>query len=421
LPDTATAAGGLIRPFAGIRPTAQHAADVAAPPYDVMSVDEARAMAGDNPWSFLHISRPEIDLPAGTDVYAPEVYQRADLNMRAMLDAGVLVREPSPAFYVYRAESGDHRQTGLVFAASLEAYRANRIRRHELTRPDKETDRTRQIDAIGAQTGPVMVVHRADADLAALFDEIAGAEPEFSVTAEGGVRHTLWAVRDDDAMARLGATFDAMEALYIADGHHRSAAASRVADERGRANPDHRGDEPYNFFLAVSFPDDEVRILDYNRVVRDLGGHSAEEFLAEIGARFTVEAVDAPARPDRRGVLGMYVANNWYRLSLPGDANPATDPLARLDVNLLSTQILDPVLGIRDVTTDPRIDFVGGIRGLEALADRVDSNAVAAAFALYPTDIRDLFAVADAGLIMPPKSTWFEPKLADGLISYSLE
>lgn len=409
----------LFRPMTGLRPLPEYADDVAAPPYDVVSFDEARALADGKPWSFLHISRPEIDLPEGTDPYAPEVYAAGAENLRRLVDRGVLVRDPVPSFYVYRLTADGHVQTGVVGAASVDAYDSNRVRRHELTRPTKEDDRVLQIDTVGAQTGPVLLAHRPDPRLSALLADSARGAPAYEVVDRDGVTHAVWAVADPDHTARIQETFEAMDALYIADGHHRSAAASRVAAARREANPYPRGDEAYESFLAVSFPSDEMRILDYNRVVRDLNGLSAEQFLARVGARFRLEPAGGPARPRRKGEVGLYVENRWYRLS-------ALDPLpdaARdsLDVTLLADRLLSPVLGIDDPRTDPRIEFIGGSRGLDELQRRVDTQGFAAAFALYPTSMDELMAVAEAGEIMPPKSTWFEPKLADGLVSNPLD
>ena len=411
----------LIRPFAALRPATNRAQDVAAPPYDVLSTEEARAMAGGRPWSFLHISKPEIDLAPGTDPYGEEVYAKAAANMAAMVEAGVLVRDDKPCYYVYRLVMGDHIQTGIVAAGSVAAYEANRIRRHEHTTPVKEDDRVRQIEAVNAQTGPVFVTHRADQTVAAIVGRASAGAPNLQATLDNGVEHTLWVVDDDPEIENLTNAFEAMDAIYIADGHHRSAAASRVTAARRQANPDHTGDESYNSFLVVSFPDDEVLILDYNRVLKDLNGLSAADFLARIEGEFTVAEQDAPVRPDGAGRFGMYVDGRWYALTVKGDLPPESQPVARLDISLLGDRLLEPVLGISDPRTDKRIDFVGGARGLEELQRRVDSGDWAVAFALYPTSLADLMAVADAGEVMPPKSTWFEPKLADGIVSLVLD
>jgi len=418
--DAKTEIIGLIRPFAGIRPGAGWAEKVAAPPYDVLSTEEAIARAGDNQWNFLHVSRPEIDLPPGSDSHAPAAYAKSAENMTRMLAEGVLARDAKPAYYVYRVAGDGRSQTGLVAAASVAAYDAGRIRRHELTRPEKVEDRTRQIDALNAHTGPVMTAFRSNPAVSALLKKISARNPDIDVVADHGVQHCLWVVDDEAEIDSLTQAFETMEALYIADGHHRSEAASRVAQEHRAANPDHRGDEPYNFFLSVNFPEEEVNILDYNRVVRDLGIHDAEQLLTEIGKRFDVQPSDTAYRPDQPRHFGMYLDGRWYGLSLSAGFEIPDDPVARLDINILAANLLDPLLGIVDQRVDKRIDFVGGIRGLGELERRVDSGEMAVAFAIFPTRIDDLMAVADTGREMPPKSTWFEPKLADGLVSYPI-
>jgi uncharacterized protein (DUF1015 family) len=403
----------LIRPFAGLRPVNEHAADVVAPPYDVLTVAEARERARGRPWSFLHISRAEIDLPEGTDPYAPEVYARAATNLERMLQAGILVRDPEPGYYVYRLVMDGHSQTGLVAAASVVDYDSNRIRKHEFTRPDKEDDRVRQIEALQAQTGPVLLAYKSDAAVDALLAGVTEGPPEVDLMADDGVGHMLWVVRERALIQRITAVFDAMDALYIADGHHRSAAASRVAAARGSGSD-------ADCFLSVIFPHEQMQILDYNRVVRDLGELSPEGFLARIAAAFRVAPAAVPVHPDAPGVFGMYLGGQWYRLVIHTDRVPE-DPVGRLDVSLLADNLLAPVLGIEDPRRDPRIDFVGGIRGLGELEKRVDSGEMQVAFSLHPTRMEELMAVADAGRVMPPKSTWFEPKLADGLVSHVLD
>lgn len=408
----------LIQPFAALRPAPGRADDVVAPPYDVLSTAEARERAQGRPWSFLHISKPEIDLPAGTDPYAPEVYAKAAENLRAMVAAGVLARDPAPCYYAYRIVMGEHSQTGLVAAASVSDYDTNRIRKHEFTRPDKEDDRVRQIDALDAQTGPVLLAYPDAPEVDAILAATAAGTPNSDATLDG-VRHTLWVIRDAAIQARLTAAFNAMHALYIADGHHRSASASRIAAARRAANPVHTGGEAYNHFLSVIFPAHEMRIMDYNRVITDLNGLTAEAFLDKLGGAFSVEPAAAAVKPDRPGTFGLYLGGRWYRLAIRADLVPA-DPVGRLDVSLLQNNLIAPILGITDPRRDKRIDFVGGIRGLAELEKRVDSGEMALALALHPTRMEDLMAVADANEVMPPKSTWFEPKLADGLASHLL-
>jgi uncharacterized protein (DUF1015 family) len=411
----------LIRAFSGLRPAEGRSADVAAPPYDVMNEAEAREMVKGRPWSFLHISRPEVDLPEGTDPYAPEVYAKAAENLRKMEQEGILVRDSKPCFYVYRLTMGDHVQTGLAAAASVEAYDQDRIKKHEFTRPAKEDDRVRQVDALNAQTGPVFLVYRSTPDVDDLLAQISSSAPDMDVTAADGVRHEIWVVSDESINARLTAAFDAMDALYVADGHHRSAAGSRVGNARKAKNPNHSGEEPYNYFLSVIFPHNQMQILDYNRVIRDLNGLQAEEFLQQLQDSFSVEASGTPVKPARPAEFGMYLDRQWYRLRLNPERIPSDDPVGRLDVSLLASNLIEPLLGISDPRRDSRIDFVGGIRGLEGLEKRVDSGEMRLAFSLFPTSMEDLMAVADAGEVMPPKSTWFEPKLADGLVSHLLD
>jgi len=411
----------LIRPFAGLRPAPAYAAAVAAPPYDVLSTDEARVRAAGKPWSFLHISKPEIDLPPGTDPHALRVYAKAAENLQRMLREGVLARDPQPCYYVYRLTMGEHVQTGLVAAASLADYATNRIRKHELTRPDKEDDRVRQIEALDAQTGPVLLAYPQAPEVDAALQQATAQPSHTHVEADDGVGHTIWVLSDPVAVSALTAAFDAMPALYIADGHHRSAAAARVAAARRRANPGHTGMESYNYFLAVAFPHHELRILGYNRLVKDLKGMSVLEFQMRIGRQFSMRSSDTAVRPERHGEFGLYLRKHWYRLEIKPELAQPADPVRRLDVSLLADCLLAPVLGIEDPRTDSRIDFVGGIRGLGELERRVDSGEAAAAFSLYPTRMEDLMAVADTGRVMPPKSTWFEPKLADGLVSHVLD
>lgn len=411
----------LIRPFAGLRPVPEHAADVAAPPYDVLNSKEARLRAAGKPWSFLHISKPEIDLPEGMDPYDPAVYARGASNLAHLREAGILRQDEKPCYYLYQLRMGAHEQTGLVAVASVEDYDSNRIRRHEFTRPDKEDDRMRQIDALHAQTGPVLLAYPADPAVDTLLESLARGTPDVDIVADDGINHRLWVIRDADIVAKISRLFSAMPAFYIADGHHRSASASRVAAARRVNRPDPRGDESYEYFLTVIFPHVQMQILDYNRVVRDLHGLSPAAFLAEVGQHFSVETCREPVRPRQRGEFGMYLGGQWYRLQISPALIPDHDPVSRLDVSLLAEHLLRPVLGISDPRRDPRIDFVGGIRGLRELEKRVDSGEMAVAFSLYPTQMSELMAVADAGEVMPPKSTWFEPKLADGLVSYLLD
>ncbi len=403
----------LIRPFRALRPAPGRAAAVLAPPYDVLSSAEARERANGKPWSFLHISKPEIDLDPAVDPYDPAVYARAAENLQRMIKAGVLVRDDKPVYYVYRLTGRGRAQTGLAAVAALADYATNRIRKHEHTTPVKEDDRARQIEAINAQTGPVMMGYPAAPNIDALIARAAERAPDVDVTAEDAVRHELWVIDDAATIAALTKAVDALPALYIADGHHRAAAAARVA--AGRSG------EAAAYFLSVLFPHHEMTILDYNRVLRDLNGRSPDELLAKLRERFGVVASDKPVRPAACGEFGMVLAGRWYRLTIKPELVPASDPIGRLPITLLTKNVIEPLLGVSDPRTDKRIDFIGGARGLEELERRVASGEWAAAFALYPTEMTDLMAVADAGGIMPPKSTWFEPKLADGMVSHVLD
>ena len=404
----------LISPFRALRPAPGRAAEVLAPPYDVLSSAEARERARGKPWSFLHISKPEIDLDPKTNPYDASVYAKGAENLARMSTAGVLVRDAKPCFYVYRLTWRGHTQTGVAAAASLADYASSRIRKHEHTTPVKEDDRVRQIEAVNAQTGPVMVGYPAALAIDAMLAKAAQGTPDVDVTADDGVRHQMWVVSDAAAIDALVRAFDALPAVYIADGHHRSAAALRVAKARG-------GNGSHNEFLTVLFPHHEMTILDYNRVMRDLNGRSPDALLAELKKNFTVAPADAPVRPAASGEFGMVLAGRWYKLTLRPELVPANDPIGRLPVTLLARNAIEPLFGVVDQRTDKRIDFVGGGRGLDELARRVNSGEMAAAFALYPTQMEDLMAVADAGGIMPPKSTWFEPKLADGMVNHVLD
>jgi len=407
----------LIKPFRALRPTPGRAAEVLAPPYDVLSSAEARQRAAGKPWSFLHVSKPEIDLDPTVDAYDRAVYAKAAENLRRMIDTGVLIRDAKPCYYVYRMTWRGHVETGFAAVASLADYATNRIRKHEHTTPTKEDDRVRQIEAVNAQTGPVMLAYPTAPEIDGLLADAAGGKAELDVTADDGVRHQLWIVDDDATIERLTRAVDAMPALYIADGHHRSAAAARVAQARG-------GVGSKDYFLAVLIPQNEMTILDYNRVLRDLNGRTPQALLAELESRYAVEPADQAVHPAAAGELGMYLAGRWYRLTLRAEgvaAAQAGDAIGKLPITLLTRNIIEPIFGIKDPRTDKRIDFVGGGRGLGELERRVSSGEMAVAFALYPTQMTDLMAVADAGGIMPPKSTWFEPKLADGVVSHVLD
>jgi uncharacterized protein (DUF1015 family) len=405
----------LIKPFRALRPAPGRAEEVLAPPYDVLSSAEARERAKGKPWSFLHISKPEIDLDPATDPYDASVYAKGAENLHRMVEAGVLVRDEKPSYYVYRLTWRDRQQTGLTAVASVADYETNRIRKHEFTTPVKEDDRVRQIEAVNAQTGPVMMGYPASEEIDAMLANATRRPPEVDVTAPDGVRHEMWVVSDEAIIGRLTRAFDSLPAIYIADGHHRSAAASRVAAARGGKGASHHD------FLSVIFPHHQMTILDYNRLLRDLNGRTAEQLIADLRKDFSLQVSDQPVRPTASGEFGMYVAGRWYRLTIRPELIPQNDPIGRLPITLLTKHAIEPLFGIPDQRKDKRIDFVGGARGLGELEKRVNSGEMAAAFALYPTQMSDLMAVADAGGIMPPKSTWFEPKLADGMVNHVLD
>ena len=408
----------LIKPFAGLRPVPERAEEVVAPPYDVLNSTEARQRADGRPWSFLHISKAEIDLPEGTDPYDPSVYAKSAENLRKMMEEGILIREDKPCYYVYRLIMDGHSQVGLVATASVADYDINRVRKHEYTRPAKEDDRVRQIEALNAQTGPVLLAYKSQADMDAILEQTTKQTPLVDVTADDGVQHTFWVIDDDATIEKISAGFDAMDAIYIADGHHRSASASRVA--KSHALSDAGGDQSSDYFLSVIYPHNQMNILDYNRVITDLNGLSKDELLQKVRTAFTITEASSAVKPTKATEFGMYLDGQWYRLNINSELVP-DDPVASLDVSLLADNLIEPVLGISDQRTDNRIDFVGGIRGLAELEKRVDSGEMAIAFSFYPTSMEALMAVADADEVMPPKSTWFEPKLADGLVSHVLD
>jgi uncharacterized protein (DUF1015 family) len=402
-----------LSPFRALRPASSAAARVAAVPYDVVNTEEARALAAGNPLSFLHVSRAEIDLPEGTSPYEDDVYAQAVANFERLKKEAPLVLEEAPALYVYRQRIGAHSQVGLTGCFAVDDYQRGVIRKHEYTRPDKEDDRTRHLLALRAQTGPVFLTYRSRPGVDALVSRVMAGIPLYDFTAVDGVRHTIWKVEPVEEQ-QLVVAFDAVPALYIADGHHRAASAARARRRLAGAAPtETRGD--WDWFLAVAFPDAQLQILPYNRVVRDLAGMTPDRFMSTLRERFTI--TDGPASPVRKGEVSMFLDGRWHTIVL-GDAPVAATPAERLDVTRLQDAVLVPVLEIGDVRTDKRIDFVGGTTGTAELESRVRSGTAAVAFSLYPVDVQDLMAITDAGGIMPPKSTWFEPKLRDGLLSH---
>lgn len=401
-----------IHPFQGLVPTPPSAPEVACVPYDVVNAAEAAALAAGKPHSLLHVDRAEIDLPAGTDPYSDAVYARARDNFQGLQRAGVLVRETEPCLYVYEQRMGAHRQRGLVAGCHVDDYDAGLIKKHEKTRKDKEDDRTRLIDTLSADTGPVFLTYRDAPAVTALVDAKTKEKPLHDFTAPDGVRHTVWRIAGGVEWAKA---FGGVPATYIADGHHRAASAARVARLRRERNPAHTGAEDYNWFLCVLFPASELKILPYNRIVTNLNGHAPADFLAKVKAVFGLEE-NAPASPTAVGRVSMYLGGKWYGLRCPVD--PKADPVGRLDVSVLQDKLLAPLLGVDDPRTSKKIDFVGGIRGTGELVQRVDAEG-GVAFSLYPVTLAQLMDIADAGQIMPPKSTWFEPKLRSGLFVHT--
>jgi uncharacterized protein (DUF1015 family) len=406
----------VIQPFRALRPPADRVAEVASPPYDVVSTAEARELAADNPLSFLHVSRPEIDLPEGTDIYSDVVYRKASENFEKLRAQCPLSEEETPSVYLYRLIMGEHEQIGVVACCAVDEYDNNTIRKHERTRPDKEDDRTRHILTLNSQTGPVFLTYRASAQIDSMVLETTATVPLYDFTSADGIQHTVWRAPDP---VRFVQAFREVPLLYIADGHHRAASASRArADLRERSFA-HTGDEEYNYFLTALFPDNQLQILPYNRVVRDLNNLTAGEFFLSVKTRFDVTE-DAPPTPAKPGTFSMYFVKRWYGLTLKNAPAQSDDPVASLDVSLLQDYLLNPILGIKDVRTDKRIDFIGGVRGTKGLEQLVDTGAAAVAFSLYPTTIEDLLRVSDLNGIMPPKSTWFEPKLRDGILIHNI-
>jgi uncharacterized protein (DUF1015 family) len=399
-----------VQAFRALRPAPAAASRVAAVPYDVVDTDEARALAAGNPLSFLHVSRAEIDLPAGADPHADIVYRTAAERYRTLKRDAPLVQEADPCFYLYRLSVQGHSQTGVAGAFSLDDYQNDVIKKHERTRRDKEDDRTRHIVELRAQTGPVFLTYRPSAAIDELAHRFASTEPLFDFKALDGVHHTIWRL-DQGESNRLGTLFTCVKALYIADGHHRAASAGRARDVL-------HDSADAAFFLGVAFPSDQVRILPYNRIVRDLNGMTVEKFLGEVARHFAMKR--GPAVPEQKGEISMYVGGGWHFVDLESAGAPGGSVIESLDCNVLQERLLTPILGIRDIRTDPRIDFVGGGKGTAALEQLVDGGRAAVAFSLYPVSVVELMSVSDAGAIMPPKSTWFEPKLRDGLLIHEI-
>ena len=411
-----------VKPFKAIRPDAKYADKVISLPYDVMNRREAAEMAAENPYSFLHICRADIDLPEQEDAYDRSVYEKARDNIAERLENGVFVQEEKPALYIYRQIMDGRAQTGIVGCVAVDEYQNNTIKKHEFTRVEKEIDRINHFDICDADTEPVFLTYRDDKRIRSIMEGyVANHEPEYDITSEDGIQHTLWVVDDPELVQSLTGLFDEIPALYIADGHHRSASACKVGLKRREEHPDYTGDEEFNFFMAVIFPDNDLKIFDYNRVVKDLNGNSKEEFLAKIQeAGFEVEEKGSDIYyPEGKHIFAMFLDGKWYKLTAKDSIIP-DHVTESLDVAVLQNSLLHPILGIEDPRTDKRIDFVGGIRGLEELEKRVNDD-MEVAFAVYPVDVEDLLRVADNNMVMPPKSTWFEPKLGSGLFLHSLK
>lgn len=405
----------IYKPFKAWRPRPELAEKVASKPYDVLSSQEARIEAAGNELSFLHVGKPEIDLPEDIDLYDERVYLKAKENLDKLIQNKVLIEDQQPNFYLYAQTMDGRTQYGFVGLASVDDYWNDVIKKHEKTRKDKEEDRANHVRYTNSHSGPIFLTFPDNPVLQAIIDKYSKTIPNTDITTNDNVRHQVWLIDDNEDIQTIQNTFANMPTLYVADGHHRSAAAAIVGRERREANPNHTGDEEYNFFLAVAFPASHLKILDYNRVVKDLNGLTKEEFLSKLNQHFQVVETCCRFKPEQKGHFGMYLDGKWYALKAKPELLNNPDPIESLDVSILQKYVLSEILGIHDPRTDKRIDFVGGIRGLTELEKRVDSGEMKVAFALYPTSINELIKIADAGKIMPPKSTWFEPKLRDGL------
>lgn len=414
-----------IRPFKGIRPVRELASKIAALPYDVMNSDEARKMVADNPHSFLHVDRAEVDLDPSIDVHDKRVYEKARENLDKMIDKGEYIQDEMPCLYIYRQIMNGRSQTGIVFCASIDDYLNNVIKKHEFTRADKELDRINHVDYCDANTGPIFLTYKeeqiASEIIEAWIENESKRKPIYNFTAEDGITHIVWVIDNDIIINELIDLFKEVDCLYIADGHHRSASAVKVGLKRRKEHPDYTGDEEFNYFLAVAFPDNDLMVMDYNRVIKDLNGMTKEEFLKKLEKDFIVTKSEnnAPIKPSKKHTFGMDIENDWYLLEAKEGTFDAEDPINQLDVAILQNNVLTPILGIEDVRTSDRIDFIGGIRGIKELEKRVNTD-MKIAFSMYPTEVHDIMDVADIGEVMPPKSTWFEPKLRSGLFIHKL-
>ncbi len=410
----------VLHPFKGYRPTKELCKKVAALPYDVMSSAEAREMVKDEPFSFLHVDRAEVDLPVGTDIYSDEVYQKAADNLNSMIEKGIYIQDSKPVLYVYRLTMDGRSQTGLVGCSAIDEYIEGKIKKHELTRTDKEQDRIRHVDTCNANTGPIFLTYRAKTEIDEIISSVTAKPAEYDFISEDKVEHMVWIVDDKAVIDGLVELFKGVDSLYIADGHHRNASAVKVGIKRRQEKGDYTGEEEFNYYLSVLFPDNQLHIMDYNRIVKDLNGMTEGEFFEKLSQKFDISEGEGICKPEAAHTFGMYIDGKWYLLS----AKPSIikeDAVDGLDVSILQNEVLSPMLGIGDPRTDKRIDFVGGIRGLEELERRVDGGEMKLAFSMYPTSMAELMSVADSGKIMPPKSTWFEPKLRSGIFVHKLD
>lgn len=411
----------IFKPMVAFRPKPEFASEIAAPPYDVLNSDEARKMVEGHPLSFLHIGKPEVDLPIGTNLYSTEVYEMGKNNLQKLIKDNYLVSDGKARFYIYAQTMDGRTQYGLVGNCSIHDYLNNTILKHEKTRKDKEEDRCNHVRTTNAHSGPIFLTYPDNAEINQIVSNISKNPPETDITTADGIKHQVWVIQSDETNKKIEDIFATFKNLYVADGHHRSAAASIVGKERMDKNPNHNGTEEYNYFLSVIFPASHLNIMDYNRVLKDLNGNNENQFFEKISKIFDINEQKQQFKPSKKGDLGLYMNKKWYKLSFKPEIANTKDPVESLDVALLQKHVLSEILGIDDPRTSKRIDFVGGIRGLNELERRVDNGEMVLAFAMYPTSIEELIAIADAGEIMPPKSTWFEPKLRDGLFVHFLD
>ena len=409
----------FIKPFRGLRPKANLAEEIASPPYDVIDSDEARELANDRDKSFLHVVKPEIDLEPEIDLYDDRVYAKAKENLEAFREAGYFEQDEKACLYLYQQTMGEHVQTGLVACVSVDEYQQGLIKKHELTRQSKEDDRTRHVDETDCNAGPVFLTYEAREEIDLLTKKLTKEEPVYDFVSDDGIGHRFWIVDNDDAIERYVSLFKEVPCLYVAEGHHRTASGGRVRELRKEQNPNHSGNEEYNYFMAVIFPHEQLKILDYNRAVKDLDGKNSSDFLAQVMDEFHVSPA-SDGKPAKSHEFGMYLDGAWHKLVAKEGSFDHQDPVEKLDVSILQKNLLSPILGIENPRTNDRIKFIGGIRGLGELERLVDEKGFAVAFSMYPTSVRELMDIADAEKIMPPKSTWFEPKLRSGLIIHLL-